>query len=116
MVAEWARGLDETAEGWLAHRRRFQAALHRHLRQRHRGEEFQHGFVDLLANPEKLRDPAYHARIEANQIRTFQLLEKLSRTLTLAQRRHIVDRFAKLAAETEQLACEPARGDVEPGS
>jgi hypothetical protein len=116
IVAEWARGVDETAEDWLAHRRRFQDTLHQQLRQRHRGNKFQRGFIGLLVSPEKLRDPAYDAKIEANKIRTFQLLEKLSQTLTLAQRRHIVNRFAELAEEMEQLACEPARVDLESGS
>ncbi|MBL0713543.1 MAG: hypothetical protein JJV98_07550 [Desulfosarcina sp.] len=113
LMAEWAGRLEETAEAWLAHRRRFQEALHHRLNQRHQDQDFQRRFIDLLARPDKLRDPPYQEKIDINKRLTFHFLEKLSESLTLKQRRHIVDRFEKLAVEMEQLACEPAQIEQE---
>lgn len=108
LVAEWAHGLAETAEAWLRHRRRFQAALQRQLTQRQRDEDFQRRFIDLLARPDQLRDPPYQKIIDTNLRLTFHFLENLSQSLTPQQRRHIVERLEKLAVEMEKLACEPA--------
>ncbi len=112
LVVQWAHGLAETAEEWLAHRRMFQAALQRELARRQTGADFERRFLDLFASPEQLRDPSYQAKIDTNKRLTFQFLENLSRSLTRKQRQHIVKRLDKLAAELEQLACEPPpRGD-----
>ena len=70
-------------------------------------------FIDLLAHPEALRDPGYQAKIDANLKRTFLLLERLSATLTPVQRRHTLNRLEQLAAEMDQLACEPAPSRAE---
>ncbi len=109
LVAQWAQGLTETADDWLAHRRRFQAALHRELEGRQPGQAFERRFLDLFATPERLRDPTYQEKIDTNKRLTFQFLENLSQSLTPRQRRHIVNRLDKLADDMEQLACDPLK-------
>ncbi len=109
-VAQWAGGIAETAEEWMAHRRRFQAALRRELAQRRPGGDFERRLLDLFAAPEKLRTASFQAKIDTNMDLTFRMLENLSRSLTPRQRRHIVNRLGKLADDLEQLACDPAAG------
>jgi hypothetical protein len=110
LVAQWADGLAETAEEWMAHRRRFQMALRRRLAQRRPGKDFERQLLDLFAAPEKLRTASFQEKIDTNMRLTFILLENLSRSLTPMQRRHFVGRLGKLANELEQLACDPTPG------
>lgn len=116
LVAQWSHGLAETAEDWLAHRRRFQAALQRELEGRRPGRDYERRFLDLFAAPEKLRDPSYQEKIDINKRLTFFLLENISRSLTPKQRRHIVKRLDKLADEFDQLACDPLPGGKQTGT
>jgi hypothetical protein len=113
MLTEWSQALEEIADDWLAHRRDFQRGLRRLLESRRQADNFQEKFIDLLAHPEALRDPGYQAKIDANLKRTFLLLERLSATLTPVQRRHTLSRLEQLAAEMDQLACEPAPSRAE---
>jgi hypothetical protein len=112
LLADWSRDVEESAEDWLSHRRQVQQALHRMLGERRRETDFERRFVALLTQPGRLRTPAYEARIQANKRLAFAMLEKISGSLTLAQRRHIVDRLAKLAEELNQLACEVPRNET----
>ncbi len=107
-VAQWAFGLTEIAEEWMVHRRRFQATLRQQLTRRRPGEAFERRLLDLFATPEKLRTPSFQAKVDTNMDLTLALLENISRSLTPKQRRHIVNRFGKLAGELEQLACDPS--------
>ncbi len=116
LAADWASGLTETAAEWLAHRRRFQATLHRELGRRQPGPDFERRFLDLFASPERLRDASYQQKIDTNKDLTFQLLENISRSLTPKQRRHTVERLDKLADEMEQLACDPLSGKEQTGT
>jgi hypothetical protein len=110
-VNQWAYDLAETAEEWMAHRRRFQATLRQQLAQRRPGEDYERRLLDLFATPEKLRTPSFQAKIDTNMDLTFALLENISRSLTPIQRRHTVKRIGKLADELEQLACDPPTGE-----
>ncbi len=116
LAADWASSLAETADEWLAHRRRFQAALHRELARRQPGPDFERRFLDLFAAPERLRDPSYQEKIDINKQLTFRFLENISSALTLKQRRHIVERLDKLADDLDQLACDPRPRDSQTGS
>ncbi len=116
LVGQWAEGLTETADEWLAHRRRFQTALHRELDRRQPGQDFERRFLDLFVSPEQWRDPAYQEKIDTNKRLTFQFLENLSRSLTPQQRRHIVERLDKLADDLTQLACDPLPRGEAPGT
>ncbi len=108
MLTEWSYGLEEIAEDWIAHRRYYQRELRRLLERRSQAGDFEAQFLDLLAHPEALREPGYQAKIDANLERTFRMLERLSMSLTLVQRRHTVHRLKQLAVEMDRLACEPA--------
>ncbi len=116
LVTDWASSLAETAEEWLAHRRRFQAALHRELDRRQPGPDFERRFLDLFAGPERLRDPSYQEKIDINKRLTFIFLENITRSLTLKQRQHTVERLEKLAGEMDQLACDPLPRGSQTGS
>ena len=116
LVSQWSQGLAETAEDWLAHRRRFQAALQRELEGRRPGPDYERRFLDLFAAPEKLRDPSYQEKIDFNKRLTFSLLENISRSLTPKQRRHVVKRLEELADAFERLACDPLPGGEQTGT
>ena len=62
----------------------------------------------LLTNAEEFRTGNYQRKIDVNTQRTFELLAYLLETLTPNQRNHLSNRLESLAADLDQLSCDPA--------
>jgi hypothetical protein len=106
-VASWSRQLVPLAEDWLKNREAIQGEARRLLSQRNNIPDFRSKLLDLIVNPEKMRSPAYQAKIDANMDMTFNLILHLERILTPRQRSYLLKRIESLAADFDKLSCDP---------
>jgi hypothetical protein len=106
-VATWNEQLVPLAEDWLQNREKIQAEARRLLSQRNNTPEFRTKLLELIVNPEKMRSPAYQAKIDANIDITFNFILQLDRMLTPRQRSYLLKRIESLAADFDKLSCDP---------
>ena len=67
---------------------------------------FKEKFTALLISPEGVRTEAYQARLDRNIGFMLDLLTDIERTLTDAQRSHLLAYLESLADDFDVLACE----------
>jgi hypothetical protein len=106
-VATWSGQLLPLAEDWLENRKKIQAEARRLLSQRSNNPEFRTQLLQLIVNPEKMRSPAYQAKIDANTDITYKFILKFDRMLTPRQRSYLLKRIDSLAADFDKLSCDP---------
>ena len=106
-IAAWNNQLIPLAEEWMENREKTQTEARRLLSQRNDNPEFRTRLLELIINPEKLRSPAYQAKIDANVHITFNFILQLDRMLTEEQRAFLLKRIEKLASDFDKLSCDP---------
>ena len=107
-VTDWSLQIEPIAADRVANRRQIQAAWLHLLESRTNRNEIQAALLGLLTNSEEFRTENYQRKIDANTQRTLELLAHLLETLTPNQRNHLSKRLESLAAELDQLSCDPA--------
>ena len=95
------------SEDWLQNREMIQTKAHRLLTRRSSNPEFRAHLLELIVNPEHIRTPAYHAKIETSIDLTIKLIIQLDRLLTPKQRSYLLKRIESLAADFDKLSCDP---------
>jgi len=78
------------------------------LENRTNPDELETALSGLFTNAEEFRTENYQRKIDINTQRTFELLAYLLGTLTPKQRNHLSNRLESLAADLDQLSCDPA--------
>ena len=106
-VASWNKQLVPLAADWLQNREIVQAEARRLLSQRDKDSEFRTKLLEIIVNPEKMRSPAYQAKIDTNMDITFNFILQLDRMLTPRQRSYLLKRLDSLAADFDKLSCDP---------
>ena len=107
-VNDWNLQLEPIAADRVAYRRKIQAAGRHMLESRTNPDELETALRGLLTNAEEYRTENYQRKIEVNTQRTLEMLVYLSETLTPNQRNHLSKRLESLAADLDQLSCDPA--------
>jgi hypothetical protein len=107
-VEAWNQQIVPIAADRVAYRRKIQAAARRILENRTNPDALEAALRGLLTNPEEFRTENYQRKIDVNTQRTFELLAYLLETLTPKQRNHLSNRLESLAADLDQLSCDPA--------
>ncbi|MGA9261397.1 MAG: DUF6279 family lipoprotein, partial [Desulfobacterales bacterium] len=107
-VTDWSLQIEPIAADRVANRRRIQAAWRHLLEGRTSRDEIQAALLGLLTNPEEFRAENYQHKIDLNTQRTLELLAHLLETSTPSQRNHLSKRLESLAADFDQLSCDPA--------
>lgn len=106
-VIDWSLQVEPIAAERVAYRRQIQAAGRHLLESRTNPDEFEAALLGLLTNAEEFRTEEYQHKIDVNTQRTLQLLAHLLETLTPNQRNHLSMRLEALAADLDQLSCDP---------
>lgn len=106
-VADWSLQIEPIAADRLAYRRQIQAAGRHLLESRTRPDEFEAALRGFLTNAEEFRTENYQRKLDLNMQRTLELLAYLLKTLTPSQRIHLSMRLESLAADFDQLSCDP---------
>ena len=107
-VDAWNLQIEPIAADRVAYRRKIQAAGRHILENRTNPDELEAALRGLLTNSEEFRTENYQRKIDVNTQRTFELLAYLLETLTPNQRNHLSNRLESLAADLDQLSCDPA--------
>jgi hypothetical protein len=107
-VYSWNLHIEPIAADRVAYRRKIQAVGRHILENRTNPDELETALSGLLANAEEFRTENYQRKIDVNTQRTFELLAYLLETLTPNQRNHLSNRLESLAADLDQLSCDPA--------
>jgi len=105
-VQQWSQNIGATSSQWLANRRRVQQAFRKLITTRKADPAFKEKFTALLVSPEVVRTKAYQARLDQNIGFMLGLLTDIEKTLTDAQRSHLLAYFESLAEDFDVLACE----------
>lgn len=111
-VQQWSRNIGATTDQWLANRRRQQQAFRQLIAARTVDPAFKEKFTALLVSPEVVRTKAYQARLDRNTGFILDLLTDIEKTLTDAQRSHLLAYLESLAEDFDVLACEIPRKDA----
>jgi hypothetical protein len=106
-ISSWSRQMVPLAPDWLQNRETVQIEARRLLAHRSSDPEFRATLLEIIVNPEHLRTPAYQAKIETNTDLTIQLIIRLDRLLTPAQRSYLLKRIDSLATDFDRLSCDP---------
>lgn len=106
-ISTWSQQMIPLSEDWLQNREMLQDQARRLLAQRHSRPDFRAALLKFIINPERLRTPAYQAKIETNIDITIKLIIQLDRLLTPAQRSYLLKRIESLAADFDKLSCDP---------
>jgi hypothetical protein len=105
-VQQWSRNMGATTNQWLANRRRTQQAFRKLIATRRIDSAFKEKFTALLVSPEVVRTKAYQAQLDRNIALVLDLLTDIAKTLTDAQRSHLLAYLESLAEDFDRLACE----------
>jgi hypothetical protein len=106
-VTDWSLQLEPIAADRVAYRRRIQAAGRHLLEDRTNPDQFEAALRGLLMDAEEFRTENYQRKIDVNTQRTLELLAHLLETSTPDQRNHLSKRLEFLAADFDQLSCDP---------
>jgi hypothetical protein len=110
-VQQWSQGIGATTDQWLANRRRTQQAFRELIATRTVDPAFKEKFTALLVSPEVVRTKAYQAQVDRNIAVMLDLLTDIGKTLTDAQRAHLLAYLQSLAEDFDVLACDiPRKG------
>ena len=110
-VQQWSQSIGATTDQWLANRRRTQQAFRQLIATRAVDPGFKEKFTALLVSPEVVRTEAYQAQVDRNIALMLDLLTDIGKTLTDAQRTHLLAYLESLAEDFDVLACEiPQKG------
>lgn len=104
-VQQWSQNIGATSSQWLANRRRVQQAFRKLIAARTVDPAFKEKFTALLVSPEVVRTKAYQARLDRNIGFMLDLLVDIEKTLTDAQRSHLLAYLESLADDFDVLAC-----------
>jgi hypothetical protein len=107
-VDAWNLQVEPIAADRVSYRRKIQAAGRHILENRTNPDELEAALRGLLTNAEEFRTENYQRKIDVNTQRTFELLAYMLETLTPNQRNHLSNRLESLAADLDQLSCDPA--------
>jgi hypothetical protein len=92
----------------LQNRERYQADLRLLLtRRRIDKADFREKLSEMLIYPERGRPAAYQEKLDHNTAVTLNLIVALDRSLTLEQRKKLLQRLNDLAGDFERLKCKP---------
>ncbi len=106
-VQRWSYQLGNTADQWIANRRRVQQAFGEILARRHEDPAYRQGFIRLLTWPETRRTERYQRLHDRRTHLTVALLAEIGAMLTPAQRAHFLDELEALAEDFDALTCRP---------
>jgi hypothetical protein len=106
-ISTWSKQMVPLSEDWLQHREMIQTEARRLLARRSSNPEFRATLLKLIVNPEHMRTPAYHTKIETNIDLTIKLIIQLDQLLTPAQRSSLLKRIDSLATDFDKLSCDP---------
>ena len=107
-VMDWSLQLQPINEAWLQNRERYQANLHLLLARRHIDEvDFREKLSEMLIYPERGRPAAYQEKLDHNTAVTLNFIVAMDRSLTLEQRKKLLQRLNDLAGDFERLKCKP---------
>jgi len=105
-VQQWSEQIGTTTDQWIANRRSVQQAFRKLIATRKDDAAFKEKFTALLVSPEVMRTTVYQARLDRNITFMLDLLTDIERTLTGAQRSHLLAYLESLAEDFDVLACE----------
>jgi hypothetical protein len=110
-LKDWSLQLQPINEAWLQNRERYQANLHLLLARRHIDEaDFREKLSEMLIYPERNRPRAYQDKLDHNTVVTLNFIVSMDRSLTLEQRKKLLQRLNDLARDFERLKCKPRDG------
>lgn len=104
-ILRWSRGFEPTGADWLAYRERWQRAFVGALQDRARAAGADAAVARLFVDYDTLWEPALRQKIAANRAATLDMIYRVQRLMTDAQRRQVGERAAAYAAEFDRLAC-----------
>jgi hypothetical protein len=107
MVTLWSTQLVPISEDWIQNREMIQARARQLLANRNSSPEFRSDLLELIVNSDRMRSPAYQAKLETNTNITINFIIRLSQTLSPSQRTHLLKRIESLADDFETLSCDP---------
>jgi hypothetical protein len=105
-VEKWSHDMGATTDQWLANRRRQQQAFRNLIATRAVDPTFKEKFTILLVSPEVVRTKAYQVQLDRNIALMLDLLTDIEKTLTDAQRSHLLAYLESLAEDFDRLACQ----------
>lgn len=111
-VQQWSQNVGASSSEWLANRRRVQQAALKLIAARTVDPAFKEKFTALLVSPEVVRTKAYQARLDRNIGFMLDLLVDIEKTLTDAQRSHLLAYLESLAGDFDVLACAVPQKDA----
>jgi hypothetical protein len=110
-VGEWSQDTGANTDQWFANRRGTQQAFRNLIATRALDPDFKEKFTALLVLPEVVRTKAYQERLDRNIALMLDLLTEIEKTLTDAQRAHLLAYLESLAEDFDVLACQtPQKG------
>ena len=112
-VQQWSYSIGATTDQWLANRRRTQQAFRKLIATRTVDSAFKEKFTALLVSPEVVRTKAYQTQVDRNIELMLDLLTDIEKTLTDAQRSHLLAYLESLAEDFDRLACEIPSKDAQ---
>ena len=107
-VSDWRLQLAPIAVDWLRNREIVQAEARSLLAHRHDNPGFQAAMLELIINPESMRNAEFQRKIDINTAVTINILAQLNQLLTGKQRSYLLNRIESLAADFDILSCDPA--------
>jgi len=110
-VQRWSYQLGETADLWIANRRRVQQAFGEILAGRHEDPAFRQRFIRLLTWPETRYTERYQHLYDRRTHLTVALLAEIEAMLTPVQRIHLLKQLEALAEDLDALTCRSPQSD-----
>lgn len=107
VVSDWSSTLTPISQGWLQNREFVQAQARRLLSERNNSPDFHAALLEFIVNPEKMRLPAYQAKIDTNIDVSIIFVIRLNQMLTQRQRTYFLNRLESLSSDFDKLSCDP---------
>jgi len=111
-VSAWSAQLVPIAGDWLKNRELIQAEARRLLAGAKSDPASGKSLQELIADPERMRTPAYQKAIDLNTDITMKFIMKMDRLLTSGQRSFFLKRIDSLAADFDKLSCDPKESGI----
>lgn len=106
-VLDWSRRLTPLGLVGLQSRRQWQENLRGVIDNREDETVFYAGIEGLLVTPRALRSSAIQKRFDENRVISLDLIETVGAHMDDAQRTHLANQTASVAADLDELVCAP---------
>ena len=106
-VSDWSGQIEPLAADGLRNREKVLTEFKNLLAKRKHDPDFKKTFVSLLVNLDQLRAFEYQKKIDYNTDVTIKFFIKIDRSLDPTQRVHLLKRINSLAADFENISCDP---------